>query len=336
MVGELVYSFVRREGREVVAAIDAKTGEELWQSGYAVPYMPSDPAAAHGAGPKATPAYSDGRLFTLGIVGTVTAFDVGAGKLLWQTERPDEPPYFGAASSPLAGEGIVVAHPGNYGPLTAFDVLTGRVVWTVGNAGFFASPILAEFADMSQVVTITTNSVIGVSFPEGELLWSYPWNGTTGGPTPVVHGDTVIVSGHNFGTTAFNVIRANGEWTTETAWQTAEVSMYTSTPVVLNGILFGLSHRSRGQYFAVNATTGRVLWLGPPRTAENTAVVKADELLFLLNDDAELVVAEFSGSQFDELRRYSVADTATWAQPAITGKRMFVKDVDSLALWTFD
>ena len=86
----------------------------------------------------------------------------------------------------------------------------------------------------------------------------------------------------------------------------------------------------------LDATTGQVLWLGPSRAAENTAVAKAGSLLFLLNDDAELIVARRNRSQFEPLRRYSVADSATWAQPAISGKRLFVKDVDSLALWTLD
>ena len=336
VIGDIAFSFVRREAREVVTALDARTGEDLWYSGYAETYAPGGPALAHGAGPKATPVYCDGRLFTLGISGIVAAFDVASGDLLWRTDVPDEPPFFGAASSPLAGEGIVVAHPGNYGPLTAFDALTGKIVWTAGQGGFFASPILAELAGTRQVVTVTTDGVIGVSFPNGDLLWRHPWNGGTGGPTPVLHGNTVIVSGRNLGTAAFNVIQAQGAWTTEIAWETSEVSMYVSTPVVIDSTLFGLSHRARGQYFALDARTGGVLWLGPPRAAHNTAVVKAGNLLFLLNDDAELIVSASSEAKFDEVGRYSVADSATWAQPAISGSRLFVKDVDSLALWTVE
>jgi hypothetical protein len=29
-----------------------------------------------------------------------------------------------------------------------------------------------------------------------------------------------------------------------------------------------------------------------------------------------------------------VADSATWAEPTISGNRLFVKDITSLALWT--
>ena len=336
VVGDVVYAFVRREGREVLVALEASTGDEVWQSGYPAPFEPGEPAAEHGTGPKATPVYRDGKLFTVGVSGIVAAFDASGGELLWRTDAPEEPPYFGAASSPIADEDIVIAHPGNYGPLTAFTAETGDIEWTVGPGGFFASPILAEIEGARQVISVTQEGVIGVSFPGGAPLWHHPWKGDEGGPTPVLHGDTVIVSGNHQGTAAFEPVRNDSEWVTETVWETMAVSMYLSTPVVIGNTLYGLSQRSRGQYFALDAKTGGIQWLGPPRAALNTAVVKAGKLLLLLNDDAELVVAKSGRGRFEVVGRYSVADSATWAQPAVSGKRVFVKDVDSPALWTVD
>jgi hypothetical protein len=57
---------------------------------------------------------------------------------------------------------------------------------------------------------------------------------------------------------------------------------------------------------------------------------------FMLNDDAELIVARSSRTGFEPLKRYTVADSATWAQPVISANRVFVKDVSSLALWTLN
>src|SRR5580704_11544958 len=99
--------------------------------------------------------------------------------------------------------------------------------------------------------------------------------------------------------------------------------MYVSNPVVIADTLFGLSHRARGQFFAIDARNGKVLWLGPPREATNTAVVKAGNLLFFLNDDAKLIVARSSQAGFEPLKQYTVADSATWAQPTISGNRVF-------------
>ena len=118
---------------------------------------------------------------------------------------------------------------------------------------------------------------------------------------PVVHADAVIVSGNHQGVAAFKPVRSDGEWVTETVWETRVVSMYMSTPVVIGNILYGLSQRSRGQCFALDFRTGSILWLGPPRAARNTAVVKAGKRLLLLNDDGELVVTESSRARFEPI-----------------------------------
>ena len=336
VIADIVYCFTRRGGDEVMSALEAATGKELWHAGYPAAYTPSSPAAAHGAGPKATPAFRDGRLFTLGISGIVAAFDAANGKILWKTDAPSEPPFFSAASSPVVDGGVVMAHPGNYGPLTAYDVRTGAIRWTAGEDGFFASPLVTTLAGMRQVITVTQSSVIGVSVADGALLWRYPWPGGEGGTMPVLHGETVIVGALNAGAAAFTPHSREGQWTAEPVWTTKDVSMYLSNPVVVGDALFGFSRRASGQFFALDAKTGKTLWLGPPREATNSAVVKAGNLLFLLNDDGTLIVARSSQTGFEPLKRYRVAESATWAQPSISGNRVFIKDVSSLALWTID
>jgi outer membrane protein assembly factor BamB len=334
--GNVVYVFTRRDGNEGITALDAETGRERWRSTYAAPYTPSQPAAAHGAGPKATPLLHRGQLFTLGISGIVSAFDATTGERVWQTAAPAEPPYFSAASSPVADGDLVMVHPGNYGPLTAFNVSTGAVVWTAGDGGFFASPIIVTLNGVKQVVTMTQSAVLGVSLPDGKVLWRYPLSGANGGgPTPVIAGDTIMFSVGQ-GMTAIRPTLRDGAWSAAAVWETKDVSLYISTPVVVGNTLFGLSTRSSGQFFATDTDSGKTLWLGPPRQAANTALVKAGQLLFYLNDDAQLIVAKSGRAQFEPLKRYTVADSATWAQPLISGKRIFIKDVSSLTLWTID
>jgi outer membrane protein assembly factor BamB len=335
VVGHTVYTFTRQDGNEVLTALNAETGARLWRTGYPSPYAPSPPTAAHGSGPKATPLFHEGKVFTHGVSGILAAFDAAGGTLLWKTAAPTEPPYFSAASSPVGDKGVVIVHPGNYGPLTAFDAVTGAVKWTAGDDGLFASPIIVDLGGTRQVISATQKNVIGVSTADGAVLWRYPF-ATNGSITPVVYGQSIIISGLDSGVAAFTPTPNGGSWVARTLWETKEVSMYLSNPVVIGDTLFGLSQRASGQFFAIDARTGKVLWLGAPRQAANTAVVKAGDLLFLLNDDAELMVARSSRTQFEPLKRYTVADSATWAQPAISGNRLFIKDVSSLTLWTLE
>jgi hypothetical protein len=63
---------------------------------------------------------------------------------------------------------------------------------------------------------------------------------------------------------------------------------------------------------------------------------QAGDLLFIMNDAAELLIARANPSDFEALKTYVVANSATWAQPVMSGRRLFVKDVSNLTLWTFD
>jgi outer membrane protein assembly factor BamB len=338
VISDAVYTFTRRNETEVMTALEAATGKERWHTSYAAPYAPDTPAAAHGVGPKATPLFHNGRLYTLGITGIVSAFDAATGKLAWQTPAAPEHPSYGTAVSPVGDKDLVNVHPGNRGPLTAFDANSGAVRWTGTDRGAYASPIIIELGGIRQVVTMTQDSVLGVSLSDGAKLWEYPWQSrsTPSAITPIVYQETLIVSSQAMGVTALKPARRGDKWVVDRVWETREVSLFLSNPVVVGDTLFGLSEKARGQFFALDAQSGKVLWLGQPRQASNTAIVKAGNLLLLLNDDAELIVARSSRTGFEPLKRYIVADSATWAQPAVSGNRVFVKDVSSLSLWTLN
>jgi outer membrane protein assembly factor BamB len=336
VVGDTVYVFTRRNGTEVMTALEAETGKERWHAGYPAPYAPDTPAAAHGVGPKATPLFHNGRLYTLGITGVVSAFDASTGKIAWQTPAASVHPSYGTSVSPVGDDHLVILHPGNHGPLTAFDANTGAVKWAGTDRGAYASPMIVELGGIRQVVTMTQASVLGVALADGARLWEYPWTSrsTPSAITPIVYGETLIVSSQAMGVTALKPTRRADTWDVDVVWATRDVSLFLSNPVIVGDTLFGLSEKARGQFFALDARSGSVLWLGQPRQASNTAIVKAGSLLLLLNDDAQLIVARSSRTGFEPLQRYTVASSATWAQPAVSGHRVFVKDVASLSLWT--
>ncbi len=336
LVGNTVYSFTRREGNEVMMALNAANGKVVWQTQYPAAYEISAPTRAHGGGPKSTPLFHGGKLYTLGISGIVSAFDALSGKLVWQKPAPAVQPYYGTAVSPVGYKDLVIVNPGDYGPLTAFDAKVGEIRWTAKGDGTYASPVIVDLEGTRQVVSMTQQSIAGVSLTDGAILWQHSWVCGIQAITPIVYGETIIVSGHNMGVTALKPARREGKWRADVLWETKDISMFTSNPVLVRNTLFGLSHRASGQFFALDAHTGKVLWRGQPREATNTAIVKAGDLLFLLNDDAQLIVARSSRHGFEQTRRYTVADSATWAQPAISGNRIFVKDVSSLTLWTLD
>ena len=198
---------------------------------------------------------------------------------------------------------------------------------------------MADLDGTRQIITLSQENVIGVSASTGELLWQPPFSTgfTQNIIDPILVDNTVIISGFQEPTVAFRIVREQSGWMTEDLWESPDTSQYMTNGVLVDDhTLFGLTEHNSGQYFLLDLATGETLWTSEERQAGNAAILRAGEILFVLEDDGELIVGRANEVGFEELRRYQVADAATWAQPVISGNRVFVKDVSTLALWTFE
>ena len=342
VVGDRIYAYSRQGDNEVMRALDAATGKTIWESTYLATFKPN-PAATnkHGTGPKSTPTFADGRLYTLGMSGMVTAFDAASGKQLWQKPPGPVETLYHTGMSPLVDRGLVIVHVGGHGngALTAFDARTGDVKWSwTGDGPAYGSPIAAEIGGTRQIVTFTQDNLVSVSAETGALLWRRPYTvrATRNAVTPIVHGQTLIISGLGMPVSALRPVNRAGEWVQELAWENADVNMDMSTGVVIGSTLYGFSAKNSGQFFALDANTGQTLWLSAARIAENAAVVKAGDLWFALTAEGELLVLRANPKEYEVVKRYQVATSATWAQPVLSGQRVFVKDLHAISLWTLN
>jgi len=341
VVGNRVYQFSRQQENEVMRAIDAASGKVVWEKSYAAPFEMVSATKRHGPGPKSTPTYADGRLFTFGMSSIITAWDAASGKELWRKPAGPLQPQFHTAMSPLVDGGQVILHIGGdrNGALTAFDVATGAVKWEwKGDGPAYGSPIIAEIGGARQLLLFSQQNFVGVNPANGQLLWSVPFEArsTTNSITPLVSGNMVIVSGQGKPLTAYVVANRGGKWSADLAWENPQLSMSFSNGVLVNDAIFSMSPLNSGQFFWADVKSGKTLWTSPPRQAGNAAITRFGDLLFVLKDDGQLMIGRANPSGFEPLKTYTVASSATWPPPVISGNRIFVKDVDTLALWTLN
>ena len=341
LIGDRLFVFSRQGGDEVMMALEAASGEELWRTSYPAPFEMNPATARHGEGPKSTPTYADGRLFSLGISGIVTAFDAETGRQLWQRAGESVEPLYHTSMSPIVDGDAMVLHVGGHddGALTAFGVESGDVLWEwKGDGPAYGSPLIVEFEGVRQVVTFTQEHLVGVALETGQLLWQRPFitSSTTTSQTPIIFGGDVIQAGRGNGITRFRVVREGSAWTTQDVWHTADVSLHMANAVVVDGVMVGLSHLNSGQYFGLDLDSGQVVWTSDPRQADHASILRSGQTVFSLEDDAELLVLKNSRSAFDPQEVYDVAESATWTLPTLSGNRLFVKDVSNLTLWTVD
>lgn len=343
LVGDRLYVFARAGEEEVLMGLDATSGKEIWRSAQKVAYEMNPAARDHGKGPKSTPVFSNNRVCTLGISGHLSCHDARTGKVLWRKDfsgqYPNTSPLYGTAMSPVIEKNLLMAHVGGQdkGALTAFDLETGKVVWSYAQDGpAYSSPVVADLAGVRQVVTFTQKELIGVEAATGKLLWKLPakTHYDTNSVTPILYKETLIFSAEGQGITAVRPIRRGAVMTAEVVWNNSENELYMNSPVLEGKLLFGMSARKKGQFFSIDAETGKTLWQGPGRMGENAAIINAGSVLLFLTNDANLIVLPASAKEYAPLAQYTVATSPTWAHPVVAGNRIFVKDETTLASLT--
>lgn len=335
-----IYVFARQGEEEVLLCLDAITGKELWKSSQPISYVMNPAATGHGKGPKSTPLVSNGNVCTFGISGVLSCHDARTGKLKWRrefsTQYSNTSPLYGTAMSPVVDKGMLIAHVGGHdkGALTAFDLESGAVKWSNEADGpAYASPIVVTLAGVRQVVTFTQKEFVGVDAASGKLLWKLPAKTEydTNSVTAVAYKDMLIFAREGQGLTAIRITKEGAELKPQEVWSNKEVELYLNTPVLQGNRLYGLSVRQKGQFFALDALTGKTVWLSPGRMGENAAILNVGgKVLLLLTNDANLIVLPADAKEYSPMIQYTVAKSPTWAHPVVIGKRILIKDDTTL------
>jgi outer membrane protein assembly factor BamB len=338
LVGDKLFVFTRQGGEEVTRCLEADTGQEVWTDRYSAEAVSGAAARFPVLGPRSSPAVRDGKVCTFGVSGVLSCLDAGTGKVLWRKDTKARPTFY-TSQSPVLTDGLCILHvggpegPRGKGELTAFDLATGDVKWKwAGDAPSYGSPVIATLAQTKQVVVLTSANLVGVALADGKLLWSTPLNqGRYQTATPVINGNTVICTG-----VAFTIEKSGDTFTTRQAWKGQAPHQY-NTPVLKDGILYGLMGMGRtSTIYAQEAQSGKVLWGDATNRGEGGSILDAGSVLVALGADLNLVVFKPSKEDFQELAKYKVGEGPGWAGPVLTGNRIYVKDKNSLILWTLD
>ncbi|MCI0378715.1 MAG: PQQ-like beta-propeller repeat protein [Gemmataceae bacterium] len=349
LVGDKIYVLGRQGDEEVISCLDASSGKILWQDKYA-----SEPAAGAAggphAGPRATPAVAEGKVCTFGVRGILSCLDANTAKVHWRKDTKLWPTFFTAAS-PVIVDGKCIAYiggggmfgkggkggkgGGGKGEIVAFNLATGEPTWTwTGDSPAYGSPVLATIHGVKQIITPTVKSLVGIDFAGGKQLWQFDFASKQNTGSPIIDRSTVIYTGPPDGTVAFSIERENNKFTTKELWRSKQSAHRYNTPVLKDGFLYGLTTGSN--FYCMSAKTGDVLWTDKERRGECGAILSAGRVLLALTSDQRLIAFQPSEKDYAELARYDVAESPTWAYPIVAGKRVYVKDQNSITQWTMD
>ena len=329
--GDLLYTQEQRGEDEIVSCYRVSTGEPVWRHRDPVRFYESN----GGAGPRATPTLSHGRVYTLGATAVLNALDARNGKVVWSrnaaTDTHRKIPEWGIASSPLVVDDIVVVAVS--GTLAAYDVATGTPRW-VGpqHGGSYSSPQLATIDGVPQILLLSAPGAVSVAPKDGTLLWEHSWEGGAIVQPAVMPDGGVLINAMSamggIATRRLAVSHNDGGWTVEERWTSNGLKPFYNDFVVHKGHAFGFD----GNILAcIDLQDGKRKWKGG-RYGNGQLVLFADQdLLLVTSEDGELALVKATPDQFTELARIPALNSKTWNHPVLVGDLLLVRNGEEMA-----
>jgi outer membrane protein assembly factor BamB len=336
-----VHAKVKGKLEEELAAYDADSGKLLWRKSYPRPAL----TTAYGNGPRATPAVAGKRIYTYGLTGIISCFDVESGDRVWQVDAAKEfsPPrlIFGASCSPLIEGKAVLMNVGAKGAsVVAFNKDTGAVLWkSLDDGASYASPISFGRGSARQTVFLTQQGLVSLNPANGALRWRFPFRDKLleSSTTPVRAGDYVVASSITLGTVGLRLETKDDQSEVSQVWKNGDLTCYFATPVPvgkdhLYAVVGTLSlnpfvkKKPSAHLRCVDIHTGKELWSKPDVGAYHATLLRTgDRKLLMLEEKGDLVLVDPDPKEYRELARSRVCGN-TWAHPAVANGRVYVRD----------
>jgi outer membrane protein assembly factor BamB len=330
--GDHLFTQEQRGDDEIVSAYNLKTGKPVWRHSDVARFWESNA----GAGPRATPTLSNGRVYTLGATGILNALDERDGSVVWSRNAASDTgrkiPDWGIASSPLVvGDLVIVATAGS---LAAYDIATGKPRWFGPKDGYgYSSPQLSSINGVTQVVLVNGPGAIGVAPSDGTVLWKHAWAGDSiVQPAVITGGDILIGSGSGLaaenGMTRIALAHESGGWSVKERWTSSALKPYFNDFVVHAGHAFGFD----GSILAcIDVEDGKRKWKGGRYGHGQLVLLPDQNVLLVLSEDGELALVSASPDKFTELARVPAIDGKTWNHPVLVGDVLLVRNGQEMA-----
>ena len=226
---------------DIFHCLDADTGEEIW----VIEYQAKGEMDFTNA-PRANPVIYEGLVYLLGAFGDLHCVELDTGQIIWKKnivkEFGAELVTWGMCSTPLIADDKLIVNPGaKDASIVALDRRTGKVLWkTPGEAASYSSFILGKFGNVRQIVGYDSISLGGWDPDTGKRLWQLlgEEEGDFNVPTPINVNGKLLVATENNGTRLYG-FDDNGRIQPKHLARNFDLSPDTSTPVVINGMVFG-------------------------------------------------------------------------------------------------
>lgn len=330
----LAFTIEQRREEEVVAAYEVGMGHEIWTHRWKDKF--SDFYAEDG--PRATPAYSEGKIYALGAVGELRCLEAATGKLSWSrnvlVENKGQVPTYGVAASPLIVQEklIVLTGAGHGQSVICYDKQDGKIIWSaLDDEMGYASPMLVTLAGQPQLLICAETRTLGLRLEDGKLLWEYPWRvlhdqHPIAQPVMLDTNRFLLSAGYFTGCAAIEIARTEGGFAARKIWQNKNLKNKFTSSVFSRGHIYGLDEDI---LTCLDAKAGERKWKDGHYGYGQ--LLLAGGHLIILSGDGELALVRITPDRYEELARFPAIHGKTWNHPAIANGKLFVRNASEMA-----
>jgi outer membrane protein assembly factor BamB len=337
VVGDRVFTQEQWGTNEAVVCYDAKTGEERWSH--------TDPGrfeeTAGGIGPRATPTFADGWLYTFGANGRLNCLDPRTGEVRWSRDVAADSgasvPRWGFSSSPLVVRGVVTVFAG--GPdgksVLGYDAASGKRAWAAGDGtNSYSSPHLVRPGGVEQVAIVTEKGLTAFDPAGGKVLWKNDWTLAEPAPRvaqPAMIGESDVLLGTlDGGLRRLNLTHEGGRWADKLLWESRAIKPYYNDFVIHKDHLYGFD----GSFFAcVGLADGEKKWRQRGYGNGQVLLLADQGLLLISTEKGDVALVEATAERHKEVARFKAIEGKTWNHPVVAHGRLLIRNGDEAACY---
>ena len=192
--------------------------------------------------------------------------------------------------------------------------------------------MLVELGGRRQIVVVSSSRVVGLAPENGALLWSYPWDTSSGinvsQPIIVDQNRFFISSGYGKGAALVELKRNGNNFTASTVWDNTNMKNQFNSSVLHNGYVYGLDE---GILTCLDVNTVERKW--KDGRYGYGQVILAGGHLIVSSDKGEVALVKASPDGYSEIARFAALQGQTWNYPAIDGGRLLVRNSNEMAAY---
>lgn len=336
-----LFTLYRDGNQDVVVALRAEDGNELWNRRYDAPTLDGS-VLQFGSGPNGTPLVVGDRLVTLSYSGKLHCLSVEDGTILWSHDLVPEFEAtvleFGHSASPIEHDGkIIVLVGGEQMAVVALDPTDGSLVWSSDPGTVsYATPLVIDVDGQQQLVYFSADEIIGLDVADGRRLWSHTavnqWKNNA--TTPVWGDDNLLwVATQPDGGTRMLRLSQSGDGSTnvEELWADKKISIHYWNSIRIDDTVYASIGNNGSLLTAVDAATGKVLW--KERGFSQANFVHTGDMTLVLDQHGNLALVRLRRTGLEVLSRATISDEKTWTVPTLVGTRLYIRDATSLQVF---